>query len=41
MDPVVLTLLGLVLSAQGLVWYKLGRVEQLIKSHLNHHDKGG
>ncbi|MFQ5826177.1 MAG: hypothetical protein ACE5IA_02360 [Dehalococcoidia bacterium] len=36
MDTLVLGLLLLVLSAQGAVWYKLGKVEAEIKNHLYH-----
>ena len=37
MDSLILSLLLLVLGAQGAVWYKLGRVEQRLKDHLNYH----
>lgn len=37
MEALVVSLLLLVLGTQGAVWYKLGRVEQRLKDHLNQH----
>jgi len=39
MDGAILGLLLAVLSAQGLVWYKLGRVEQRLNDHLQYHKR--
>ena len=43
METIVLAVLGLILSGQAALWYKMGRVEQVVKDHLGndlHHKKG-
>lgn len=39
MDGLIIALLVGVLGSQAAVWYKLGRVEQRVKDHLNHHNR--
>ena len=42
MSPELLALAGLnlsVLAAQGALWYKIGKVEGKVDSHLNHHQE--
>lgn len=41
MEALVIGMLILVLSAQGGIWYKLGRLETLVNGHLKDHTKGG
>jgi len=37
-DSLVVALMLTVLLAQGAIWYKVGRVESLIDSHLRQHE---
>lgn len=37
MEALTIGLLLMVLSAQGAVWYKLGRLESRVNSHIAHH----
>ena len=38
--PVILAALLAVLSVQGAIWYKLGRVESKVEAHLQRHIRG-
>ena len=39
MEGIIVTLLAVLVSAQGAIWYKLGKVETQMKVHLNSHQK--
>lgn len=39
METLIVGLLLMVLTAQGAVWYKLGKVESCLHGHLSGHDK--
>ena len=39
MEPLIIGLLLMVLSAQGAVWYKLGRLESRVNGHLAQHQE--
>lgn len=40
MDALIISLLLLVIGAQGGLWYKIGRVERAVENHLREHQEG-
>jgi hypothetical protein len=39
LDPLAIAAFGLVLSSQGVIWYKLGRIEAKMTAHKRAHEE--